>query len=119
MKKYTKYFYLVIGFFTPMFSFASGLVECKENCGFNELMALVNKVISFLLFDLATPLAAIVICYAGWLYISSGGDTENVGKAKTILKNVVLGYVVALCAWLIVKTILSSLGFTDGTFLAN
>jgi len=97
---------------------ASGLIpECPDSgCGFNELMKLVNTVISFILIDLATPLFALIIVYAGWLYISAGGKEESVTKAKTILKNALIGYVIALLAWLIVKTILSTLGVTN-TFL--
>jgi len=92
------------------------LPACPENapCGFNELMKLINNVITFLLFTIATPLAALVIVYAGWLYLSAGGSAENATKAKKILMNVVIGYIIALAAWLIVKTILVSLGFQAG-----
>jgi len=89
-----------------------GLVpDCPiEGCGFNQLMTLINNVITFLLFTVATPLAAIIIAYAGWLYLSSGGNSSDVTKAKKILMNVVIGYVIGLAAWLIVKTIITSLG---------
>lgn len=39
-------------------------------------------------------------------------------KAKKILTNVVLGFVIALAAWLIVKTLLSSLG-VESDYLAD
>lgn len=97
---------------------ASGLIpECPDSgCGFNELMILINTIISFILVDLATPLFALIIVYAGWLYLSAGGGEENIKKAKTILTNAVIGYVIVLAAWLVVKTILSALGVTN-TFL--
>ncbi len=89
-----------------------GLIpECNNGpCVFNELMQLINNVIKFLLFTIATPLAALGIVYAGWLYLSSGGNTENTTKAKKILTNIVIGYIIALAAWLIVNTIIKSLG---------
>jgi len=94
------------------------LPSCPDTgCGFNDLMKAINNVITFLIFTIATPLAALGIMYAGWLYLSSGGSEENVTKAKHILKNIVLGYVIALAAWLIVHTILSTLGFTGDSFL--
>lgn len=86
-------------------------------CDFDQLMVLVNKVINFLLMVIATPLAALAVCYAGFLMISAGDSSEKVSKAKGILKNVVIGYIVALAAWLIVKTILVSLGFNGPMFL--
>jgi hypothetical protein len=85
--------------------------ECKDGpCGFNEFMKLINNVIKFLLFTIATPLCALIVAYAGWLYISSSSSEENKGKAKKILTNVVVGYIIALAAFLIVKTLLSTLG---------
>ncbi|MES2930897.1 MAG: pilin [Patescibacteria group bacterium] len=86
-------------------------------CGFNELMGLANKVISFLLFTIATPLVALIVCYAGFLLLTSGGSSEKLTKAKHIFKNVLIGYIVALAAWLIIHTIVKTLGFTGDDFL--
>lgn len=96
----------------------SGDVAFQNNCGFDDLMALINKVINFLLFVIATPLVAIGLCYAGFLYLTSGGSSEKTGQAKSILMNLVVGYIVALIAWVVVKTIMVSLGFdSTGIFL--
>lgn len=83
----------------------------KDPCDFNMVMALVNKVINFMLITLATPLFALIIIYVAWLYLSDMGSSENITKAKKIFKNVVIGYLIALAAWLIVKTILVGVGF--------
>lgn len=83
----------------------------KNPCDFNMVMALINKVINFLLITLATPLFALILVYVGWLYLSDMGSSENITKAKKIFKNVFIGYIIALAAWLIVKTILVSVGF--------
>lgn len=91
--------------------------EYENPCDFNAVMAIINKVINFLLITLATPLFALILIYVGWLYLSAGGSSENVTKAKKILKNALIGYVIALAAWLIVKTILTTLGFTGPMFL--
>ncbi len=87
-------------------------------CGFNELMELINKVINFLLFKIAMPLAALIFAYAGFLLITAGGDPSKVTKAKAIIRNLLIGFVIALAAWLIVNTILSTLGF-QGSFLTR
>ena len=73
-------------------------------------MILINNIIKFLLFTIATPLAALVICYAGWLFLSSGGNSGKITTAKKILLNVIIGYIIGLAAWLIVNTIVKSLG---------
>ena len=87
-------------------------------CDFNTLVGLINRFISFMLVDLALPLFALIIIYVAWLFLSAGGSSENVTKAKHIFKNVVIGYIIALAAWLIVKTILSALGFTGDSYLS-
>lgn len=91
--------------------------EYEQPCDFNYLMTLINNLITFLLITLATPLFALILIYVGWLYISAGGSSENVTKAKKIFKNALIGYVIALAAWLIVKTILSTVGFKGDSFL--
>jgi hypothetical protein len=95
----------------PGVSLAQGIVECFTNCGFNELINLINKVINWLLFVVSLPLAAIIFTYAGFLLLFSGGDHHKVDTAKAIFKNVVFGLVLACAAWLIVHTILSTLGY--------
>lgn len=82
-----------------------------EPCNFNYLMKLINNVIDFLLFTIAAPLVALILCYVGFIMLTSGGSSEKVTKAKHIMKNVVFGYIIALAAWLIIKTILSAVGF--------
>lgn len=80
-------------------------------CDFNKLIELVNNIIDFMLIYFATPLAAIVLVYAGFLYLTSGGSSEKTSKAKHMLGNMIMGYIIALAAWLIIKTILTTLGF--------
>lgn len=88
-------------------------------CDFNQLMIMINTIIHFLLFTIATPLVALIICYVGFLFLTSGGSAENRTKGKKILKNVIIGYIVALAAWLVINTIVKTLGFTGDTFLTK
>lgn len=85
-------------------------------CDFNYLMELVNNVIDFLIFVIATPLVAIVICYAGFKMITSGGSSEAVTTAKKIMGKVLFGYIAALAAWLVINSILAALGFNGPSF---
>ncbi len=88
------------------------------NCGFEQLMVLINNVINFLLFDLAMPLAALIFAYAGFLLITAGGDPAKSTQVKAIIKNLLIGFIIALAAWLIINTILKTLGF-QGSFLTK
>lgn len=85
-------------------------------CDFNAFMFLLNRIITFLLFTIATPLVALILCYAGYLMITSGGSSEKVTKVKHIVLNVIVGYIIGLAAWLIIKTIMTTLGVTDPTY---
>ena len=95
------------------------VVTMANPCTFKDLIQLVNNVIKFLLFDIATPLIALILMYTGYLYLTAGGSSSQTEKVRHILFNAVIGYVVALAAWLIVKTILSSLNIDPSieTFL--
>ena len=89
-------------------------------CNFTYFMQLINGVIKFLLFTIATPFIAIIIMYVGYLFLTSGGNPSQGERAKHILSSVIIGYIVALGAWLIVNTITKSLLKSDSdinTFL--
>ncbi|MBX4215496.1 pilin [Candidatus Parcubacteria bacterium] len=85
----------------------------QPSCGFTDLLALANNIITFLI-RISAFLAALAFVYVGWLYVTSGGDSGKKSEAKRILINVVIGFVLALAAWLIVKLILQTLGFNSG-----
>ena len=83
-------------------------------CGFDQLVALGNSIISFLI-KIGASLGAVSFAYAGWLYVTSGGDSGAVSKAKDIFWKVVLGFIFMLSAWLLIKLILVSLGYSNPT----
>jgi hypothetical protein len=94
------------------------LVPCDGlDCNFNKFMELINTVISFILFNLAVPLAAIMFAYAGVKLLFSGGEKSDARtKAKEIFTNTVIGLALAAGAWLIIRTILFVLGY-DGAWI--
>ncbi|HXK35170.1 MAG TPA: hypothetical protein VJ103_01525 [Candidatus Paceibacterota bacterium] len=95
-----------------------GLVPCgnpgQDPCNFNYLLTTINILINFLLFWITLPIAAILFAYVGFLLLFSGGDEGKRTQAKAIAWNLVVGLVIALAAWLIVKTILVGLGLKAG-----
>lgn len=116
----TAIFFLVLMMLVPAFSVsaADGLVPCggsgQNPCTFSDFFVLINNVINFLLFNIATPLAALTFAVAGWMYLTAGGDTGKIKQAHELFKNVAIGFIIALSAWLIVKAILLGLGIQPG-----
>jgi len=51
----------------------------------------------------------VLVLYAGFLWMTAGGDGEKVNKAKKVLTNAVIGLVIVLSAWAITRFIISSL----------
>jgi hypothetical protein len=89
-----------------------------EGCGFKEFIDLINNVIEFILFKMAIPIAAIMFAYAGFLMVTAGGEAAHARQeAKEIAMNTVIGLIFAAAAFLIVKTILSILGYTDASWI--
>jgi len=135
MKK--KIFASIIGFVLvmgiPALTLAAGLVPtCNVGgavnstktgigtaCDFDALLALINNIINFLLFVIAPPLVGLIICWAGFLLMFSGANEHNRTQAKHIFLNVIFGYIIALAAWVVIKTILTVLGFQGPMFLTN
>ncbi|MFA6392560.1 MAG: IPT/TIG domain-containing protein [Candidatus Paceibacterota bacterium] len=83
--------------------------QYKNPCDFNYFMLLLNNLIKFVLFTIATPLVALIIMYTAYLFLTAGGSAGQTEKARHILFNVVIGYIVALAAWLVVNTIMTTL----------
>ena len=90
-----------------------GLVPCDKGCGFNDFMALINKVIKFILYGMVIPIAAIMFAYSGFLMFTAGGEAAGARtRAKSIFFSVVWGLIIAVAAFLIIRTILSILGYS-------
>lgn len=118
-------FILVIPAVSSAYNLGDPLVpKCSENpvtkqCGWgwNELLLLLDNLITFMLKFMAIPIAAIMFAYAGLLLVTAGGEAAHAReKAKGIFLNAVIGLIIAVSAWLIVSTILWILGY-DGSWI--
>ncbi len=73
-----------------------------EMCGFNDVFTLINSLIKFFLTTVMLPIMIVLISYAGFLFMTSGGDTSKRATAKKIFKNMAIGVLMVLFAWSIV-----------------
>jgi hypothetical protein len=102
----------------------TGLIPCtkspgpsKEPSGLNcdtweDLVGVIQFMINYS-FILATILATVSFSYAGWLYLTSNGDSGKIATAHKIFIKVVQGFLVLAMAYLLVKTILTQISFPE------
>lgn len=89
---------------------AKGTVEYANwECSFDKLVSFGQNITTFLLQVVAIPFATILFMWAGFLLIFKSSSAGGMEEAKGIFWNVVMGFVVALAAVLIVKFILFAL----------
>ncbi len=121
------YIFVFLLLVVPALSFGAegkpdlGKVSCDNSagnpCDFKALMREINTVIQFLLFDMVVPIAALMFFYAGFQLVTAGEETAGARtKAKSIFSNAVYGLIISVSAWLVIRTLLSILGF-DGDWI--
>jgi len=105
---------------TPFIVFGAGhggLVTCSGlDCGLDELVQLATVVIDNFIKVVVPSLAGLAFMVAGFYYIVSAGDPNRVQRAHEIFKYTLLGIVISLAAWLIIRTIINAFGVQKGLF---
>jgi len=77
-------------------------------CDYNYFITMVQRFINLLLYA-AAFIAVVLIVYAGFLYLTAGGNTSKTSKAHAIFRAVVIGMVISFTAWTVVFTVTSTL----------
>lgn len=103
--------------FTPTTSQAAGLVPCggrgESPCTLCHFVVGMQGLIKWGMgVAIIAGIAAITI--AGAMYVVSAGNTGMIDKAKSAMKNVVIGLVVMVSAWLIINYGMLLLGAKSG-----
>lgn len=118
-RKSYKYIFLgtlllgIMLFATP--ALAQGLVNCGNGttpCAWKDLFTLINTVITFLIFTLGVPLVTMVIVVSGVMLVWNPNKSTAQSVWKNRLQTALLGLVIMLSAWLIVKAVVW--GLTGG-----
>jgi hypothetical protein len=89
------------------------LIPCVNKCDLGSFMQLINNLITLMIKFLLFPVAVLLFVYAGFKYITAEGNASKKANVKKMIKNFLLGVLLMLCAWLIVKTVLVVVGYTD------
>lgn len=95
--------------FLPVASHAQGIattfsiepVGQQIGLGEADLRETIINIIRFIL-GFMTLVAVVFIIYGGFIWLTAGGNEDNVEKAKRIISAAVIGLIVVLLAWAIV-----------------
>jgi hypothetical protein len=104
----------------PAFSYGQSIVPCGNTnpatrmidglkpeytpCQFSNFIDIIRSLVNGSML-MVSVYAAVAFMYAGFSYITAGGDTSKTQHAKEIFKKVLMGYIIMLSAWLVVKAI--------------
>ncbi len=80
------------------------------------LIIVINNIILLLLTIAIVFVAPLMIAYSGFLFVVNPVNSEGISKAKGILRNTVVGIVVALAGWLIVDALMAVLYNPGATY---
>jgi hypothetical protein len=100
--------FLLLALFAPSALFAQSYTQELDAAGDSiygsslstsgDLIAVIGSLISAVLGVLGIVLL-VMLLYAGFLWMTAGGNGDQVGKAKTIMINSVIGLVILLASY--------------------
>ncbi len=93
----------------PVSTVLWGCTQPGVACGFTDFVNLINGMIQYGI-ELIGIAFVIALLYAGFLYLTSGGDPSKVKKVRDVLYKIMWGMIYTLCGWVIVYFIITSLG---------
>ncbi len=109
----------------PKLQGSAGLIPCgrdyddpattRDECAPCSLCLgiLASQLIIEFLVKIATVFAVFSIALGGFLYIFAAGNQGTLEKAKSIIKYVLIGFIIILIAWAVVDSILATAGYID------
>lgn len=93
---------------TPSFARAAGLQAGTDLGNFGNIAQYMDS-----FFDWGVPvlgsIAVLMFIYAGYLYMTSQGNSENINAAKEIIVSVILGLLVLFTAQLLLRNVIGTL----------
>lgn len=83
--------------------------------GWSELVQVVQNIINLAFTVIIPIIAAIMVVYAGFKFVTAGGNDSKIKSAKEIIKSAIIGVFIAYGAGLLIKIIIGALGITGTT----
>lgn len=100
---------------SPPSSIGEGLAVIQQPLGLpaTDIRVIIANVIKVAL-SLIGIIMVLLMLYAGYLWMTSGGNEEQIGTAKKIMQNAAIGLAIILAAYSIVVFVLRLLGVGTG-----
>jgi type IV secretory pathway VirB2 component (pilin) len=115
MKKILLLAFFSVLMFAPVMVFAAGLVPCgnpgEPACTIGHFFVMLSNIYDFIVKYLATPLAVIALTVGGIMMLVSGGNPGLQKMGRDIIFSAIIGLCLAFGSLLIIKTLLSAMGF--------
>jgi hypothetical protein len=96
---------------------SSGIIQCgrpgQNMCTLCDMIAGINTIIQYLM-KIAIGAALLALAIGGIMYVVSSGDPELIEKAKTTIKNALIGFIIIFAGYVIVNTTILYLGTKQG-----
>lgn len=86
----------------------SAVSEAAGVSGGTDLITIIGRIINIFLGFLGVVFLVLLL-YAGYLWMTSAGNAETVEKAKTTIRNSIIGLVIIASAWAITAFVLNAL----------
>ncbi len=86
-----------------------GDVSLPDPLGGKDFITVLQQIVNFLIL-VAIPITALMIIYGAYQIMFAGGDTEKVTTGKRTILYTIVGFVIILLAWSIIKIIQNILG---------
>lgn len=87
----------------------AGITTEKPNTG-TELTTLIGTIIGGLLYFAATILLILII-YGGYMWMTAGGNDQQIEKGQKYIKNAIIGYIVIAVSYLIVQLVTTQINY--------
>ncbi len=99
----------------PNAELLQGVTSIEEPLGLpsTDIRQIVANIIRIAL-GLVGIVLIVIIMYGGFLWMTAGGNEEQIGKAKKILVNAIIGLIIILSAYAIVLFVMRMLGIGAG-----
>jgi hypothetical protein len=94
----------------------SGVTQTNQELGYSEtpLQVIIGNVIRVAI-TLVGVVLLLLLLYAGFLWMTAGGDTEKVKKARGMIFNAIVGMIIIVLAYAITDFVIQQLaGVTGG-----
>ncbi|OGE25326.1 hypothetical protein A3C26_00665 [Candidatus Daviesbacteria bacterium RIFCSPHIGHO2_02_FULL_39_12] len=102
----------ISSFLTPSVVLAENIQITKPQQGFTTIGDFISKVLTFA-FLIAVLVVLVMLIWGAFEWITSGGDKEAVGKARSRIINALVGLAVLAVAFALTRVAAQFLGFPD------